>query len=619
MELSPPSLVNNRYRLVEWLGQGNMGIVFRAHDEKLDRNVAIKFLPINLMLEADTGSRFMREARAVARLSHPNIMMIYDVGEDGPWRYLVLEYITGTDLHSRLEQHGVFSVPDSLSVIRSALSALSYAHGQGVIHRDIKPENIMITQDGQVKVTDFGLALPVGDVRLTRDGAMVGTVLYMAPEVVKGEPVDHRTDLYSLGVVSYEMLSGKTPVEGTNIIQLLEQIVSVAPVPLHLHNPKVPTGLEQVISKLMSKKPADRYTSAEEALLDLPQETAKPPPETALPAGEQASTSPASSLLERLVRSSSVTRINEPLPSAPDADESPLLAVASPPETPPDLAQALLVYAAYEDNAEVVEAERRRLADLLEHNVVEPVNLLISQANTYEQILGANPQARMFLSVLSTLARQVLQQARDLGANLHPVTLNSLGLEPSLELLADQYTRTHGLTIKVELQRLQERLAPIIELALFRLTQEVLDHIARRGLSNRVVIHLASLEEAVLFELWDNSASMDPIPLGASGQRIVQLGGILSTSRKPEGGLKLSISFKAEALVTLTPREMEIIQLLVEGASNKIIAQKLVISPRTVNFHLDNIYSKLGVATRLEAAVYAIRHGWVQHTLPLPV
>jgi len=619
MEPSPPSVVNDRYRLVEWLGRGNMGIVYRAHDEKLDRDVAIKFLPVNRMLEEDTGSRFMREARAVARLSHPNIMMIHDVGQDGPWHYLVLEFITGTDLRTRLEQHGALSVTDSVHIMRSALHALAYAHGQGIIHRDIKPENIMITRDGQVKVTDFGLALPRGDVRLTQAGAMVGTVLYMAPEVVKGEAVDHRADLYALGVVSYEILSGRPPITGDNIISVMEQITNAVPDPLHLHSPQVPEGLEQVITRLLGKKPVDRYSSADEALRDLPQEFAESSPIVVPTEESQPVSMTATTLLERLVRGSSVIRLNETLPSEPDLDEAPLLAVASQPATPLELAQALLVYAAYEDNAEVVEAERSRLAGLLEHNVVEPLNLLISQANTYEQTLGANLQARMTVSVLSTLARQVLQQARDLGANLHPLTLSSLGLEPGLEMLAEQVTRTHGLHIQLELERLRERLSPMIELVLFRLTQEALDHITRRGLSNRVVIRLTSQDEAVLFEFWDNSVSMAPIPLGAAGQRILQLGGNLSTSRKPEGGIKLSISFKIEPCVVLTPREMEIIQLLVEGANNKAIAHQLVISPRTVNFHLDNIYSKLGVNTRLEAAVYAIRHGWVQHTPPVPV
>ena len=348
--------------------------------------------------------------------------------------------------------------------------------------------------------------------------------------------------------------------------------------------------------------------------------------------------------LERIVRGSSSTQLHRP-PTAPvlpgpstvEGSEDDISAVEGPPapdeETlltlhegatgaPPHLVQDLLVYAAIEDTTAAVETERRRLATLLQSTVVEPLNLLLSQANAYEQTLGTNPTARMAVSVLASLARQALQQVRDVEANLYPIILESLGLEPALEGLASQAMRTHGLQISLALERMRERLPPQIELALYRTAQEALDRAIRHAHASQVTVrlerHPTDDGKRLVFCLSDNGvATAGGETLRAARRRIEQLGGIFETTigSQPQGGFELTISFAAGPAVELTPREMEVIQLLAEGLSNKEIARLLFISPRTVNFHLDNIYSKLGVSSRTEAAIYALRHGWIRRSV----
>ena len=276
-----------------------------------------------------------------------------------------------------------------------------------------------------------------------------------------------------------------------------------------------------------------------------------------------------------------------------------------------DVTQDLPPYAASEDAASAVEAERRRLVGLLQSSVIEPLNLLLSQANAYEQTLSANPQARMAVSVLASLARQVLQQARDLEASLSPTVLEALGLEPALEVLAGQVMRVHGLQVVLALERLSQRLPPRVELALFRLTQDALGRAVRHACASRVAIRLGQQGKRVVLTLSDDgTAPLEEKVLPAACSQVGRLGGVIETGVGPHGGLELVVRFVIEPPVQLTPREMDVLQLLAEGLSNKEIAQRLAISPRTVNFHLDNVYSKLHVTSRTEAAVYALRHGW---------
>lgn len=261
---------------------------------------------------------------------------------------------------------------------------------------------------------------------------------------------------------------------------------------------------------------------------------------------------------------------------------------------------------------EAVEAERRSMARALEETVIAQLNLLLAQASAYEQTLSGGPQARMAVSVLGSLARQVMQQARDLTDSLYPTLLESLGLEPALEALAAQELRARGLAIRLALQRLRERLPPQIELALFRATQEAADRALRQANARRLHIRLEKREDDLYFILADDGIPPAEEPLRATRQRIEGLGGQMSCGRGAMGGLEITIRFDVAPPIDLTEREYEVIRLVAEGMANKEIANALVISPRTVKFHLDNIYSKLGVSTRTEAAIYALRQGWVR-------
>lgn len=278
-----------------------------------------------------------------------------------------------------------------------------------------------------------------------------------------------------------------------------------------------------------------------------------------------------------------------------------------------DLIPELLAYAAGEDQAAAVEAERRRLAHLLQASVVDPLNLLLAQANAYEQTLGGQPTSRMAISVLSALARQALQQVRDLESSLRPTALDELGLGPALESLASQVMRASGLQVSLSLERLRERPPANIELALFRAAQDALERAVRQARAQQASVRLARSGTRLVLHLADDGFPEAGIEmLRAAWQRIVQLGGAVETGTGTLGGLDLSFSLPLVSPLELTARELEVLRLLAEGRSNKAIASALSVSPRTVNFHLDNIYSKLGVTSRTEAAIYALRQGWTR-------
>jgi signal transduction histidine kinase/DNA-binding CsgD family transcriptional regulator len=548
-----------------------MGVVYQAHDELLNREVAIKFLALERFSSAEIGERFRREARAVARLSHPNIMTLYDLDQERGWYYLVLEYIQGQDLQARrLERGGRLPASEALPIIRGVLEALAYAHARGVIHRDIKPQNIMLTPSNQVKVTDFGLALAQDDVRLTQEGTIIGSPLYLAPEMVSDGLADNRTDLYAVGAVLYELLTGRPPFSGNTPIAILSQILTAPVAPPRTLEPDTPMALEAAILKLLAKKPADRYASAEEALAAL---QAKP----ILLSG---------------------------LSGQGDVESSELVPL-----------EAVLAKRYAEDTAAAIEAERRRLAQLLQSNIIEPLHLLLAQANAYEQTLGANPTTRMAVSVLNNLARQVIQQARDLENNLRPTILETLGLEPALEALIGQARRAYGLQINLAVMRLPERLPPRIELALFRATQAALERAIQQGHASEISIRLERQHERLIFHLADNGlnpAIQAEDTLSSVCQRLEQLGGVVKTGPIPEGGFELMVTFVFTPPVQLTSRELEVLRLLARGLSNKQIARALAVTARTINFHLDNIYSKLGVSSRTEAVIVAIRQGLLE-------
>jgi len=606
----PPPVIRERYQLVAWLGEGGMGVVYKAHDLMLDRDVAVKFLSPKYFSGTEAAARFLREARLVARLSHPNIMSIFDVGEDQGWQYLVFEFIPGNDLHvltsRRIEP---WTTADTLPILKAVLTALAYAHEQGIIHRDIKPGNIMLTPQGQVKVTDFGLAFAHEDVRLTQGEGMLGTALYMSPEMIQGKTIDPRTDLYSLGVVFYEVLTGESPFAGEQIVQIISKVIYTNPVPLHVRRPDIPHTLESVIMRLMMKEPDQRYASAQEVLSELAGESGYETQELSVEVVQPIVTAP--SLLKSIVRSSSSV-MHRPETIESPTDEEQLLSLHEDSGQGHPLTQALLLYASTEDVIATLESERRRMAGLLKNDVIEPLNLLLSQASTYEKTLGANQMAHMAVSVLSTLARQVLQQVRDLGENLQPMALETMGLEPALENLANQIRRTRGLQINLELVRLPDRLSARMELALFRLCQDYFDVIQTIA-ANRVQILLKRQDDVVEFELTNNArAILDDRALTGVREWLEQLGGTWHAETESN---RISIRFGLTKPIELTPRELDVIRLVAEGLSNKEIGHLLTISPRTVNFHLDNLFAKLGVRSRTEAAILALRQGWIERKL----
>ncbi len=257
--------IRNRYEVIEHLGDGSTATVYKAIDTRLGRDVALKVL-LPQVRDA-TRKRFFHEASAVAQLNHPNIMSIYDSDEDDDHYFLVVEYVAGKSLAAYIP-----SAPEQVVNLGNQIAlALNYAHERGVIHRDIKPANIKVTLEGQVKIMDLGLALGRESKRMTAEGMIIGTPAYLSPEQAQGHTLDHRTDIYSLGIVLYEMLTGQLPFDADDIRALLIQQVRQPAPPPRLIVPEIPASLEQVILKALEKQPARRFQSCRimaEALQD---------------------------------------------------------------------------------------------------------------------------------------------------------------------------------------------------------------------------------------------------------------------------------------------------------------------------------------------------------------
>jgi signal transduction histidine kinase len=269
----------------------------------------------------------------------------------------------------------------------------------------------------------------------------------------------------------------------------------------------------------------------------------------------------------------------------------------------------LLMLAAGEGAIAAVEAERRRVAEQLQRNVVEPLGMLLAQANLYDQTLNVPVPIRTAVSVLGALARQVLQQVRDLGDSLRPVVLDELGLEPALDLLASQARRAYGLRVTLDLERQRDRAPLAIELALFRVAQAAVDRSVQHAHADIVHIALTRTADRLVLRIGDNGAREAGIDaLDAGRRRIQQFGGTFEVGSSPWGGLQITAVTPLLRAPDLTAREREVLALLAQGRDNKAIAVALKITPRTVGFHLDHIYAKLGVRSRTEAAIYALRY-----------
>ncbi|MGH3082853.1 MAG: protein kinase domain-containing protein [Gaiellaceae bacterium] len=267
--MSAGDVIAGRYELVELIGRGGMSSVWKAHDRLLDRTIAIKLLHEQFTQDEEYVERFRREARSVAQLSHPNIVTVIDRGEDEGRQYIVFEYVEGENLKQLIERSGPLPVRDALLFTLQMARALGFAHERGLIHRDVKPQNVLLNEDGQPKMTDFGIARSVDVDGVTITGTVLGTSEYIAPEQARGQRVDALTDVYSLGVVLYELLAGRVPFQGENFVAIaLRHVNEPAPSVLELR-PDCPPRVGLAVERAMAKRPEQRFGSMNELCAEL--------------------------------------------------------------------------------------------------------------------------------------------------------------------------------------------------------------------------------------------------------------------------------------------------------------------------------------------------------------
>ncbi|MBN1222381.1 MAG: protein kinase, partial [Candidatus Aminicenantes bacterium] len=256
--LQKGSTVAERYRILEELGRGGMGVVYKAEDTKLKRTVALKFLPPELTHISEVKERFMREAQAAAALDHPNICTVYEFDQTEETSFISMAYIEGQSLKKKIES-GPLEPDQALRIATQVAEGLQAAHKKGVVHRDIKSANIMVTEDNQAKIMDFGLARMTGGTLITKDGTTMGTIAYMSPEQARGDEVEHRADIWSLGVVLYEMFTGQLPFKGDHDQSVVYSILNKQPKPIKDLRSEVPISIGQVVAKALEKNPDKRY------------------------------------------------------------------------------------------------------------------------------------------------------------------------------------------------------------------------------------------------------------------------------------------------------------------------------------------------------------------------
>lgn len=256
-------ILARRYELQELIGGGGMADVYKAQDKLLDRAVAVKILHQQYANDGEFVEKFRQEAMAAAKLAHPNIVNIYDVGEDEGSQYIVMEYVSGPTLKEVIQQKGCLEPVEAVRIAKEIASALESAHRHNIVHCDIKPHNILMMPDGHVKVTDFGIARAVSSSTMTYSGSVMGSVHYFSPEQAKGTVITTKSDVYALGVVLYEMLTGQLPFNGETSVSIALKHLQDEPVPIRQLNPSIPPVLEAIVQKAMSKDPADRPSSTE--------------------------------------------------------------------------------------------------------------------------------------------------------------------------------------------------------------------------------------------------------------------------------------------------------------------------------------------------------------------
>ncbi len=259
------TVLNNRYQLEKTLGSGGMAVVYRAHDLMLERTVAIKILREDFSSDLAFRERFRQEARAVANLSHPNIVTVHDFGLDEGRLFLVMENVPGTDLKEILKRRGRLGIEEGIALVVQACAGIGYAHRAGLVHCDIKPQNLLVTPDQRLKVADFGIARALASIQPNEKYNVVwGSPQYFSPEQAAGSPPSPASDVYSLGVVMYEMLTGQLPFMGASAAELARLHRDVPPISPRKLNPSIPTSLEQIILKVLAKEPAARYRTADQ-------------------------------------------------------------------------------------------------------------------------------------------------------------------------------------------------------------------------------------------------------------------------------------------------------------------------------------------------------------------
>lgn len=262
--------LDGRYEIQEMIGEGGMALVYRARDERLNRDVAVKIMREEMAADDDFRRRFCAESQAVAMLSHPNIVAVFDVSHSDELEYIVMELINGITLKQYMDKRGILSWKETVHFSKQIARALGHAHERGIIHRDIKPHNIMLLRDGTIKVADFGIAALENELHET-DGQAIGSIHYIAPEQARGEYPDARSDIYSLGVAMYEMVTGAIPYTGETLGEIAIKHMNAEPTPMHELNPELPEDLEKIIQRAMMQKKELRYQSAAELADDLEQ------------------------------------------------------------------------------------------------------------------------------------------------------------------------------------------------------------------------------------------------------------------------------------------------------------------------------------------------------------
>ena len=269
--MESPELRIGKFQVRKRIGRGGMGSVYEGYDPALDRRVAIKTLTTDAIADKESRGRFEREARAAAKLQHPNIVTVYELGNFGGTEkpYIVMEYLEGADLASLIEQERRVPFSEALEITIQLCRALDFAHERGVVHRDVKPSNVRYLDDGQIKIMDFGIARVEGSAQITRSGVMVGTLHYMSPEQIKGEPIDGRSDLFSAGCILFEMLTGRRPFQGESATSILYKIVNEPPPLVLREHPDLPQEIQEILGRSLAKQPQDRFGTAAEMANEL--------------------------------------------------------------------------------------------------------------------------------------------------------------------------------------------------------------------------------------------------------------------------------------------------------------------------------------------------------------